>query len=138
MKKSKTAIWQKDWFLALLLTVLFVLFSRSAMLQSVERSAYDWGLRASEGTPSDRVAVIAIDNPSLKNIGRWPWSRDIHAQMIDVLAGAGAKVIGYTTFFFEPQADPGLTVLQEIGFFPDTRGFCCRANSGILAASMYL
>lgn len=122
MKKSKSEIWRKDWFFALVLTLLFMAFSRSALLQGDERSAYDWGLRATEAEPSDRVAVIAIDNPSLNNMGRWPWSREVHARMIDLLDQAGAKVIGYTTFFFEPQADPGLLALQEIGFYMEEQG----------------
>ncbi len=33
--------------------------------------------------------------------------------MIDILTDAGAKVIGYTAFFFEPQRDPGLDVIYN-------------------------
>jgi eukaryotic-like serine/threonine-protein kinase len=122
MKKSNIAIWKRDWFLALILSVLFLVFSQSSLLQSVERFAYDWGLRASSGQPSDRVAVIAIDDESINNIGRWPWSREIHAQMIDLLAEADAKVIGHTSFFFEPQRDPGLEIVEGIGFYLEDFG----------------
>jgi len=50
--------------------------------------------------------VVAIDDDSIKNIGRWPWPREIHAQMVDKLKSAGAKVIGSTIFYAEAQIDP--------------------------------
>ena len=78
MNTAKAAIWKRDWFLVLILSILFLIFSQSALLQSIERFAYDWGLRATSGEPSDRIAVIAIDEESLSNIGRWPWTRDVH------------------------------------------------------------
>jgi serine/threonine-protein kinase len=58
--------------------------------------------------------VIAIDKRSIDNIGRWPWSREVHAKMIDSLAGAKPKVIGYTVFFSEPQVDPGLAYVNRL------------------------
>ena len=30
-----------------------------------------------------------MDEQSIANLGRWPWSRDVHARMTDLLAGAG-------------------------------------------------
>jgi CHASE2 domain-containing sensor protein len=58
-------------------------------------------------SPADKIAVIAIDKQSIDNLGRWPWSREVHAKMIDGLAAAKAKVIASTVFFSEPQIDPG-------------------------------
>ena len=80
-----------------------------------ERPAYDMGVRLAPGTPSDKIAIIAIDEQSLENIGRWPWSRDIHANMIEILEQGGAKAIGSVVFFTEPQLDPGLESLAYIG-----------------------
>ncbi len=111
---NKTAFWKADWFLGLVIAALLLLASRSHLLQSLEREAYDLGVRASDQVPSDRVAVIAIDDQSLGNIGRWPWPREIHAQMIDLLARAGAKSVGYASFFFEPQVDPGLRYVNRL------------------------
>src|SRR5262249_49662730 len=62
----------------------------------------------------DKVAVIAIDEQSIANIGRWPWPRDVQAKLIDQLAAAKAKVIGNTVFFFEPQKDPGLAYVDKM------------------------
>ncbi len=111
---KKTAFWKADWFLGLVIAVVLLVASGSDLIQSLERQAYDLGVRASSRAPSQRVAVIAIDDQSVANIGRWPWPREIHAQMIGNLKQAGAKVVGYASFFFEPQVDPGLVYIHKL------------------------
>jgi eukaryotic-like serine/threonine-protein kinase len=111
---NKTAFWKADWFLGLIVALALFLTSGSDMVQSLERKAYDLGVQASSRVPSSRVAVIAIDDQSVANIGRWPWSREVHAHMIAKLKQAGVKAIGYTSFFFEPQIDPGLAYIEKL------------------------
>lgn len=111
---KKWAFWRKDWFVGLLVALVFIAGANSDLMQSLERKAYDWGVQASSRVPSDKVAVIAIDDQSIANLGRWPWPREIHARMIDLLAAGKAKVIGHTAFFFEPQADAGLDYIYKI------------------------
>ena len=111
---TKAGFWNRDWFLGLAVSLVLLFAGGSQLIQSLERSAYDWGVRASSRSPSDKVAVIAIDKQSIDNIGRWPWSREIHAQMVERLATANAKVIGYTVFFSEPQLDPGLAYVNKL------------------------
>ncbi len=106
--------WRADWFWGLLVALAFLVAGNSDLLQSLERKAYDLGAQASARTPGDKIAVIAIDDQSIANIGRWPWSRDVHARMTDILAGAHAKLVGNTVFFFEPQLDPGLAQINKI------------------------
>ncbi len=114
----KTRFWSSDWFAGLLITIVVVIFSGTAPFQSLERSFYDWGVRSTDRLPSEKIAVIAIDDESIDNIGRWPWPRDLHAELIDRLAQGGAKVIGQTVFFLEPQIDPGTLYIRElIDFF---------------------
>lgn len=81
---------------------------------TLERRYYDFASTSTSRQPSDHIAVIAIDDQSIANIGRWPWSRDIHAKLIDQLARAKAKTIVHTAFFFEPQIDPGLIYIRKI------------------------
>jgi len=106
--------WNKDRFAALLVVLVFVSISSSDLMQGLERKAYDLGVQASSRTPSDKIAIIAIDDESIANLGRWPWPREIHASMIDILAAGHAKVIGQTTFFTEPQIDAGLDYIDKI------------------------
>lgn len=106
--------WKQDWFVGILVSLVFLLAMNTDLMQSLERKAYDLGVKATTRTPSDKIAVIAIDDQSIANLGRWPWPREIHAKMVDVLTAGHAKVIGYTVFFFEPQVDAGLVYIYKI------------------------
>ena len=110
----KASFWKTDWFLGTAVSIVMLALGGSSLIQSLERKAYDLGAVATNRTPSDRIAVIAIDKTSLDNIGRWPWSREIHARMIDSLSKAQAKVIASTVFFSEPQIDPGLAYINRL------------------------
>jgi len=110
----KSGFWKTDWFLGLIVVVVMLIAGGSDLLQSLERKAYDMGVQASSRSASDRIAVIAIDDTSIANIGRWPWSREVHAKMTDLLAGAKAKVIGNTVFFSEPQIDAGYVYVTKL------------------------
>ncbi|PPD56858.1 MAG: serine/threonine protein kinase [Methylotenera sp.] len=109
--------WKSDWVLASALSLAFLLVSGGSVLQSLERKAYDFGVSASHRDAGDKIAIIAIDDESIANIGRWPWPRDIQAKMLDKLAAAKPKVIGNTIFFLEPQIDPGLVYINKIANF---------------------
>ena len=110
----KNGVLKSDWFTGLVIILIFLIFAGSDFIASIERSAYDFGVRSSSRIPSDKIAIIAIDDQSIDNIGRWPWPRDIHAAMHDILAEGGAKAVGQTVFFSEPQLDPGLQFIREL------------------------
>jgi len=110
----KNGVFKSDWFTGLVIILILLIFASSDFIASIERSAYDFGVRSSSRIPSDKIAIIAIDDQSIDNIGRWPWPRDIHAQMHDILAEGGAKAVGQTVFFSEPQLDPGLQFIREL------------------------
>ena len=112
--RSKS-FWRTDWFagIAIVLAVL-VLHGMTDVFSGMERRFYDFASTSTNRQPSDRIAVIAIDDQSIANIGRWPWPRDVHAKLIDLLAAAKAKTIVHTAFFFEPQVDPGLLYIRKM------------------------
>lgn len=55
-------------------------------------------------TPDPRVAIVAVDNRSVRELGRWPWSRELTARLIRELKRRGARVIALDMVFSEPQA----------------------------------
>jgi eukaryotic-like serine/threonine-protein kinase len=111
---SKANFLKTDWFFGLVVSLVVLGFAGGELLQSLERKAYDLGMGMTSRAPSDRVAVIAIDEQSLANIGRWPWSRDVIADMVEKLAAAKAKVIAPVVLFSEPQLDPGLAYINKL------------------------
>ena len=119
----KARFWSSDWFAGLIITIVVVIFSGYAILQSLERTAYDWGVRSTVKVPSDKIAIIAIDDESIANIGRWPWPRDLHADLVKKLSAGGAKIIGQTVFFLEPQVDPGTRHIRDLVKFYSKSSF---------------
>ncbi len=109
---------KRDWFIGLLIALVFAVATLIdvPILQKLERLAYDTGVTLTQrdlgGT--DTIAIVAIDDESIEKIGRWPWPRNILAQMIAWLSEAGAKVIGLQIFLTEPQTDPGLVYFREL------------------------
>ena len=54
--------------------------------------------------PDEGVVVVAIDHKSIKEIGRWPWSREVTGKLIENLATHyGTKVTALDIVFSEPQ-----------------------------------
>lgn len=80
----KKAFWKTDWFTALLVALVFMSGAHSDLIQSLERKAYDWGVQATSRVPSDKIAIIAIDDASITNLGRWPWPREIQGKLLDI------------------------------------------------------
>lgn len=55
---------------------------------------------------SGNLVVVAIDTPSIKALGEWPWLRGRHGDLVTALDRAGAKRIAFNIFFDQPAADP--------------------------------
>lgn len=107
--------WRSDWFVGVAVVIaVMVLYKGTDLIDTLERRLYDHASTQTSRQPSDRIAIIAIDDQSIGNIGRWPWPRDVHAELIDKLAAAKAKTIVHTAFFFEPQTDRGLVHIRKI------------------------
>lgn len=112
---KSSPFWRADWFAGVAIVLASIALHMSTdSIGTMERRFYDFSSTSNSRQPSDRIAVIAIDDQSIANLGRWPWSRDIHAKLIDQLAAAKAKTIVHTAFFFEPQVDPGLVFIRKM------------------------
>ncbi|HXE98344.1 MAG TPA: CHASE2 domain-containing protein, partial [Dongiaceae bacterium] len=63
--------------------------------------------------PAAKVVVVAIDNKSIKELGRWPWSRSTIAELVRNLAGYGVKVTALDIVFSEPEGEGSDRALAE-------------------------
>jgi adenylate cyclase len=60
-------------------------------------------------TPSPNIVVIGIDDKTLQTYGKWSeWSRSLHAQALDNLKKAGARVIGFDVLFLDNSSDDAI------------------------------
>lgn len=77
----------------------------SGWLWRLDMSAYDATLSMVPRPAADEVVVVGIDDPSLAEMGRWPWRRSVHAALIERLSAAGARVIAFDVILHEPNPD---------------------------------
>lgn len=88
--------------LALVMALLGALISLNRWGYSVDQAIYDSTITRLSNQIADDILIVAIDERSLLELGRWPWSRDVHAQLVDKLSEAGVKAIAFDVVFAEP------------------------------------
>ncbi len=71
-------------------------------LETLEYYTYD-NLYAQSNEVVDDVIIVAIDDSSIEEIGRFPWSRDVYATVVDNLVEGGAAAIGFDIIFSETE-----------------------------------
>lgn len=121
-----------SYFLGVAITVVFVFLSMRfysyqalrneekdpksvvGFLETLDLKMLDLKMQIRGPEPTSApVALIAIDDPSLEEVGRWPWDRKVIAQITDQVFADGAKALGFDVIFSEPQVgDP--TADQEL------------------------
>jgi adenylate cyclase len=62
---------------------------------------YMFNLRGEIKPKSESVAIVDIDEKSLRELGQWPWSRDILSKILYNLTNAEVAVIGLDIVFAE-------------------------------------
>ncbi len=92
----------KDTMWAGSLTVLVLLFYYFQLFQRLENASVDLrftfrGIRA----PRSDIALITIDDKSLKELGLYPWPRNRHAKLVNKLTRAGARAVVFDVMFLE-------------------------------------
>lgn len=89
--------------LAIGTALLLIAASMLPSVQIYELKAYDWLFRWITKEPAHPDIVhIDIDDRSVEQIGKWPWSRDKHARLIQTLNECGARSIAFDILFIEP------------------------------------
>lgn len=90
-----------------------VALQHSGMTQRLDNQLLD-AYSASAAPPKpDDVLIVGIDDRSLDTIGAWPWPRSIHAELIERLNAAGARLIVLDVLFLEPTNPQADTALAE-------------------------
>jgi CHASE2 domain-containing sensor protein/anti-sigma regulatory factor (Ser/Thr protein kinase) len=90
-------------FTALILTFIASVLAYSGWLVRFDNLHYDLGRYLTfKPAPAD-IVIVAIDEVSLRSVGRWPWSRIVHADLVNKLKHEQARVIGLDIIFSEPE-----------------------------------
>ena len=102
----------------LVVTALAIVLStgwHGALRNTLTDLRFAWQSRAASGN----VVVVAIDAPSIEQIGVWPWPRRLHAELLHKFEAAGAQDVAFDVDFSSP-SDPAsdeafVTALREVG-----------------------
>ncbi len=87
----------------LLVMALFLVYTD--WLWRWDNVIYDWSLKAWARAPADDIIIVAVDEQSLMKLGRWPWSRRLHAKLVNKLTEVGVQAIALNIAFVEPNVD---------------------------------
>ena len=108
-------------FAASLALILVLLAQVSGLLPSylvdkVDVTLYDLKVGVFQpDTMDERIVIADIDEKSLKEIGRWPWSRDqLAALTTNLFQQYGVAALGFDVIFSEPDQSSGLPVLEHL------------------------
>lgn len=115
------------------------------LLWRLELGSYDGRLSTRASQFPDNLVIVAVDDESLQQVGVWPWKRSLHAQLINKLTAAGARLIGMDVLFSDLSGsqvtiDPatGDTVVEPVASADDRALAEAIAHSGrvVLAAQI--
>jgi adenylate cyclase len=117
--KSPTA----RWIVGVTLLMSALLIWRPTFSEFLELKLYDLKFRFRGTLPAGgQVAIVAIDDESLKLVGRWPWSREDMARLLGRLKQAGPKVIALDIIFAEKEQTLAYQALKDLSDKLSRRG----------------
>jgi adenylate cyclase len=98
--------WSQTVVMGAALGLLAVFFSYFNLLGSLELAAYDQRfILRGNNDPAPEVLIVGITDDCLEKLGRWPWDRDVHGRLLEVLTEGKAAAVGMDILFSEPSRD---------------------------------
>ncbi|MBL0122536.1 MAG: CHASE2 domain-containing protein [Betaproteobacteria bacterium] len=92
----------REWLAILLALCLLAFFAqRGEWFWRVDQTLYDSSIGLIQRPAQSEIVIVGVDEQSLKQIGRWPWKRGIHATILNRLTEAGAKVVMFDVILSE-------------------------------------
>ena len=85
-------------------------------IHQLDNIIYDTRLKLTmPGKGDPRIVILDIDEKSLGEIGRWPWSRNVMARLIDKLFDKyGVAIVGFDVVWAERDTSSGMDVLDAL------------------------
>ncbi|MFA9422316.1 MAG: CHASE2 domain-containing protein, partial [Sedimentibacter sp.] len=86
------------------LIFIFIIFEYFNTFEQLESMARDFNFR-DNGYIDSRIIIIGIDDESLNSIGKWPWKRETHAELLNIIEKGSPAVIGFDIMLSENDDD---------------------------------
>ncbi len=86
--------------------VVLLNYAGNPFFEAFEAKSYDLRFSQWRGPikPSDKIAIIAIDEKSIVELGRFPWSRGEYVRLLERLSAVDARAVILDVFFAEPES----------------------------------
>lgn len=101
-RQRRQTRWIEWSLLSLALLACVVALSMSRALERIDLVLNDQLARLNGPSASPDIVIVAIDDRSLAEIGRWPWRRGIHAAVLDRISAADPRAVGLDLILVEP------------------------------------
>ena len=82
------------------------------------------------------IVLVAVDEQSLQEAGRWPWPRDTQARLVQAIHAGGAKVIGLDIIYAEPESTEARRLLDDVHRAAMAPGAASPALRGLLEQTL--
>jgi len=103
------------WVTGVTLLVSILLLWRPTFTEFMELKVYDLKFRVRGPVPaSQEVVILGIDDDSVAAYGRWPWSREEQARLVDRVKEAAPRVIVLDITFPEKQETATIRTLANL------------------------
>lgn len=107
------------WALGLLLSLAAVLYTLGAWtshaIQRQDTIIADLRMRLEPFEHDPGIVIVDIDSRSLDEVGRFPWSRNVMAKLVEQLTRHyEASAVGFDVSFPEPDTSSGYAVLERL------------------------
>ncbi|MDP1662101.1 MAG: adenylate/guanylate cyclase domain-containing protein [Phycisphaerales bacterium] len=120
--KRAAAMQRIQWAIGIAVTVAVATVWSYGLLDKYERDSIDFRAKhfaSANAHPSDRIAIVAIDDAAIENVGRWPWDRQKLAAVIDELTNAGVSVVALDLLLDDRQAPRPVSSDGGVAYIPD-------------------
>lgn len=96
-----------EFYLAIILAIIFSLLYFFGFFNTLENSSIDFRFKMRGELPTSKdIVLISITDEDIEEIGNWPWPRSKHAELLNILKKAGAKVAAFDIILSENSINP--------------------------------
>jgi adenylate cyclase len=82
-----------------------IMLNRVELIKTWELKTYDWRMKVLPATTQDDVAILYVDEPSLRHMESmgvgWPWPRELYSLALNFLKRGKAKAVFFDIIFSE-------------------------------------
>lgn len=93
--------------IVMLVAVATVVIDLAGLLKPVDNLIYDQLVLTAQRPAASDIVIVAIDEKSLDQLGRWPWPRGTHTELLNILNAYAPLSVGIDIIFSEPSSHTG-------------------------------